>query len=300
MFESPSTSEIKSSIGFDHYIPLDKSWIIRMGILDLMIDSDHTVKFLQNYSGVLSDDLKALLRASRQWLSEEVVDVGESGTLFRFMQYMAWKQGRDVNFQKAGTLETRKITNDPRIIGLSIPELLKLDGGTSQWASASILCNDTGTSSLRETPYKLALTIEAKQHWLQTRANGQSWRPKIDSTLENQALAFIKWLNTGLMEFKPLQAEDFPFAVFFDLMTTEEGERLWPALRHHETDRISEVTYVQNQIKNMNPVDSADHRIIQAAAMRHGNVATFTTKSIRAVNKSWPTFWKFLESSSRL
>ena len=73
------------------YIPLDKSWIIRMGVLDLFNEYDDSINYLKQYYEELSDDLKALYSASIQWKLGKSIDVGESGTLYRFLKFASWK-----------------------------------------------------------------------------------------------------------------------------------------------------------------------------------------------------------------
>jgi hypothetical protein len=251
--------------------------------------SENTIKFLQSQTS-LSTDLEALLRTSLQWKHNQPLDVGESGTLYRFLQFADWKQGGKRTFIRSGTLKQRKITSDPSIISRSIAELLLLDNGTSQWASAAVLLgNDEPKPS--DLPYKLALTYEALEHWQRARAGQESWRPRYDKTIERQAEAYVKWKQTGLMIFEPEQAEDYCFARAFELMTSAEGEKRWPSLRQHESDRIVEM----EQALNQKTVSSRDHRVVQALAMRKGEDVQFAHPDV--VAKSWPLFWDFYKAS---
>ena len=68
----------------NNLIPLDKSWIMRMGVLDLIQGYSDTLEFLQKQE-ILSDDLIALRNAFLAWNSRDVIPVGESGTLYRFL-----------------------------------------------------------------------------------------------------------------------------------------------------------------------------------------------------------------------
>lgn len=97
------------------------------------------------------------------------------------------------------------------------------------------------------------------------------------------------WLATNTMAFTPEQAEDYCFARAFDLMTSAEGEARWPSLRQHESDRIAGMEEALAQ----HEVTSADHRVVQAVAMRKGSEASFAHPE--CVTKSWPQFWKLLE-----
>jgi hypothetical protein len=45
------------------YIPLDKSWINRMALLDFINRSDYSILFLKEQYDELGDDLKAAHRA---------------------------------------------------------------------------------------------------------------------------------------------------------------------------------------------------------------------------------------------
>ena len=265
------------------YIPLDKSWIIRMGVLDYFDGQDYIFEFLDMRDN-LCDDLQALSRALKSWNSGEV-DVGESGTLYRFLKFASWKFGLDKKFILAGTLKQRKICDDPKIVGLSLEKLLELDGGTSQWASAAVLFGNK--EIVENPPFKLKLTYEAVECY------SPDWEPRYDKTILKQALSFLKGFG-----FTPKQAEDYCFARVFGFITREEGERRWPSLRGHESDRILEM---EKQIDNMRKgkeIDSKDHRVVQAIAMFQESDKDITHPEV--VNKSWPQFWKFLRDAPTL
>lgn len=275
------------------FIPLDKSWINRMGILDIVNGRDDIQKFLAEQSN-LGDDLIALKRCAENWSTGGVIDVGESGTLYRLLKFASWKLGLKKEFRTQGTLSHRKVTDDPGIVNLSQAELLKLDNGTSQWATAKVLLGDT--ERLPNPPYKLARTYEAVDHWQQQRAQNLMWVPKYDETISGQAQAFEKMLQGERPNFVPAQAEDFCFAYIFGYITAEEGEQRWPALRYHESDRIVEVQEMHERTKNGEPVTSHDHRVVQAIAMwakLNSHEVKFTHPE--AVNKSWVQFWDFLK-----
>jgi len=121
------------------FIPLDKSWIIRMGILDLINGYNDTINYLEKHSKDLGDDLKALLKVPKQGNSNKPLEEGESGTLYRFLKFASWKLKKDKKFILEGTLKNRKICDNSKIINYLTNELLKIDNGTSQWASASVL-----------------------------------------------------------------------------------------------------------------------------------------------------------------
>lgn len=271
------------------FIPFDKSWMIRLGFLDLQHQRTDMEDFLSNEDPrSLPDDLHALARASRQWREGDPINVGESGTLFRFLQFAAWRRGEDREFIKQGNLQERPIASDPNIVHLPLAKLLLLDNKTSQWASASVLMGN------RETPpkplhYKLQLTYEALTHWEQADGQREAWQPRRDITLARQTAAYHEWLRTGTMNFVPEQAEDYCFARAFDLITPEEGEARWPSLRTQESDRIAEMERALGQ----EVVTSDDHRVVQSVAQRQGGSVTFLHPE--AVSKSYPLFWDMIQ-----
>lgn len=269
------------------YVPFDKSWIIRMGILDLINGRDNIISFLEENYGQLSSDLKALFRALKQWNSGESIEVGESGTLYRFLKFASWKLRLNKKFILSGTLINRKICDNQEIINWPLKRLLTLDNGTSQWASASVLMGNNKT--IENPPFKLKLTYEAIEHW----ENNDKWEVKYDKTIENQVSAYLKWLTDGEINFNAKQAEDYCFARAFNLMTAEEGEKQWPSLRGHESDRIDEM---EKAIKE-DQITSKDHRVIHAITMlRKGNVNVVHPE---CVNKSWPQFWDFINEVAK-
>jgi len=171
----------------DRYIPLDKSWIIRIGILDLLNDRNEVLHFLSRQE-FLGDDLLVLQKVLNSW-KERKINVGESGTLFRFLQFISWKLKLGKIFVKEGTLKTRSICDDSAIVDLKQNELLKLDNGTSQWASAAVLCGDA--ERLKNPPYKLQLTYDAVTYWEEKKLEGVQWESRKDKTIKQQANAFL-------------------------------------------------------------------------------------------------------------
>lgn len=172
--------------------------------------------------------------------------------------------------------------NDPNIVNYSLEELLKLDNGTSQWASAAILLGNK--ERIEDPPFKLQLTYDAVEHWENKRLNDECWEPKYDETILRQAKAYL-----GLERFIAQQAEDYCFARAFGLISPEEGEKRWPSLKSHESNRIEEMEKALQQTG----ITSKDHRVVQAITMLKGDKVKI--KYPNSVNKSWPQFWEFLE-----
>ena len=269
------------------FIPLDKSWIIRMGILDLVNNRKDTICYLNQNYDKLGDDLKILYKALTEWDTQKQITVGESGTLYRFLKFASWKLNKNKEFILKGTLNYREICDNQKIINWSINKLLKLDNGTSQWASASVLLGNN--EKISNPPYKLQVTYDAVKHWKAAREKKEIWKPRYDRTILRQAIAYLGFLKSGKIIFIPEQAEDYCFARAFGLITSKEGERRWPSLRGHESDRIKEMEIALNQKE----VTSKDHRVVQAIAMLKGN--SIKVKHKESVNKSWPQFWSFLD-----
>ena len=212
------------------YIPFDKSWHIRMGVMDLLGGRDDTLHFLKPLltNGKLSDDLKALYAASYAWKQGwERVYVGESATLYRFLKFASWNLNAKKEFMIEKTLKEREICDDPGIVNLPLEGLLKLDHKTSQWASAAVVYDAVfgeGIERIQTDKPKLLLTYEAVDHWKEKRERGERWDIKYDDTLATQAEAYLGLLKTGRMEFEPRQPEDYCFARAFGIIKPEEVE----------------------------------------------------------------------------
>ena len=85
------------------------------------------------------------------------------------------------------------------------------------------------------------------------------------------------------------------------VLKQEEGEKRWPELKGHESNRLEEMENQINRLYNEKEIDSKDHRVIQAIAMLSilkNKKAEFSFPD--CVNKSWPQFWEFLGYARRL
>lgn len=242
------------------------------------------------YGHKISADLIALNIGVNDWLNDKhSIFVGESGTLYRFFQFAIWKYNLDKSLCCRGTLLNREITKDKNIVNLSQEELLKLDNGTSQWASAAALFGDI--HRVDDPPNKLALTYDVLDGWT------ENWKPVMDETIYNQAIYFYNVMGGIEMYWKPSQSEDFCFAYAFNKITKEEGLKRWPALQSHESNRIVEMEKNLDCMMNGRPIISKDHRIVQALVM----LAKVKNRPIQVtyptcVLKSWPLFWSFMDN----
>ncbi len=267
-----------------------------MGVLDILNGYNEIGEFLDKQKD-LGDDLLALKRIAKDWKTTHSIDVGESGTLYRIFKFINWKFNFGKKFKISGTLKNRKVTNDSNVVNLSQKKLLKLDNGTSQWATAMVLCGDK--ERLKNPPYKLARTYEAVSYWNKQRKNLTSWEPRYDETILNQVKVYSELLKGKRPKFKPEQAEDFCFAYTFGYITLKQAEKKWPSLRGHESDRISEMKKVIEHAESDDIITSKDHRVVQAIAM-WGKVSDrkVIIKFPSSVNKSWPQFWKFIKKAA--
>jgi len=276
------------------FIPLDKSWLTRVGVLDIINGYDDIEKILNKQTD-LNGDLLALKNASNTWNTGMPINVGESATLYRLLQFASWKLGLNKKFIKEDTLKGRMITNDPSIVNLNTKELLKLDNGTTQWATASVIAGNK--ERISNPPNKLQQTYDAVDHWNKQRALGLVWEPHYDETIQKQAKVFLDLLSGKKIIFTPVCSDDYCFARVFDYITKENGEKNWPSLRGHETDRIEEMEKAIREAERSEVITSLDHRVIQALAMWckvYNKKLSFLHKD--KVNKSWPKFWDFITS----
>ena len=193
--------DIKSQL-IAKYVPLDKSWIIRMGILDLLYGYNDIDEFLDWRRSELPDDLVALNRAIKSLKAGDYeIDVGESATLYRFLRFLTWRQDIDKRFILRGSLLKRKICENPEIVHYSQKDLLRLDNGTSQWASAAVLLGDG--ERISNPPFKLKVTYAAVKHWTERRIAYSYWEPLYNETIFNQAVSFLELLKEGKTSFVP-------------------------------------------------------------------------------------------------
>lgn len=65
---------------YNKYIPLDKSWLTRVGVLDIINGYEDIEEFIGNQQET-SDDILAIRNASITWRNNQPINVGESPTL---------------------------------------------------------------------------------------------------------------------------------------------------------------------------------------------------------------------------
>lgn len=267
-------------------IPWDKSWIIRMAFISLVNgDVDHVLAWLDANVAELGDDLLALRRTLRQYLAGEHLDVGESGTLLRFWRVFLWQRGDTRQIITRRTLIKRPIYNKPDVLKMSARQMLRLDDGTSQFASIALICGiiNVPRGSL---PHHLNMTVEALEAWTPT------WEPRKDQTILEQAEDYVRYRRTGVSKYRPRQAEGFCYAVAAGTMTARRGKKRWSSLKGHESNRPRAMRLALLPFRRK--IRSRDHRVVQSLAMFRGKQLKFAHPE--CVAKTWPQFWEFLDS----
>jgi len=102
-------------------------------------------------------------------------------------------------------------------------------------------------------------------------------------------------LNYKKSTFIPTNPDDYCFARAFGIVSRKYGEKHWPMLKHHESNRLEEIEVALSQAQKDKVITSKDHRVIQAIAMLYKTKRKRVRfKYLKAVNKSWPQFWDFL------
>jgi hypothetical protein len=301
-----SLEQVQKEVG--DFILLDKSWIIRMGIQDLFRGYSDIVDFLKNQKD-LGGDLEALGRVARDWNGKGPLNVGESGTIYRFVRFYLWQDESARELITEGTLTKRakeKICDNSDLVHWSSERLGKLDEGTTQWQTMAYLLRDR--IKVNNPKYKLQVTYDAVEHWENARAHGEVWQPRKDPTLFNQAMVFLKKLNKLPLEWIPEQAEDYCFARAFgyadeNSLNSPEGKRMFESVRGHEVQRVNDMNELLQQIRTGERISSKDHRGVQSAAMLIKTLEpTLISESIRirfdnpsCVSKTMPKFWDFMK-----
>lgn len=285
-------TDIKRVLIENGLIPISKYWSTRLGFLDILNNTKLFIPLIENREDT-GDDLKALVKISHEWKNRKEINVGEGGALFRYLQFASWKLNLDKIFIKEKTLKDRQICDNPDIVNWSLKKLLTLDNNTPQWASVSILM---GNKEKAPDDYFLNLSKEALRHYMNAKKTGTMCEMRYDETILNQAVTFVSLLMDRKIIYKPTQQDEYCFARAFGLVDKIEGEKRWPELRGHESDRLAEMDNMLEKLESGKEINSKDHRVVQAIAMLavYKDKKTIFTNS-SCVSKSWPQFWKFLE-----
>ncbi len=279
------------------YIPWDKSWIIRLGVLDIASGIPPNPFF---ETPGLGDDLQAIYRCSLEWPNNEPLHVGESATLLRNLRYLSYLQGKSREFVSSGSLIHRNVSDDPHVLQESLDDLMHRDGETSQWAAAALLLEyPRRVHEHIPEEEKVYVSKAAYEHWMIQHSRGALWAPRKDATIARQAHAFHNGMTLGGVFFEPGHSEDYCFARAFNLISRDQGIERWPRLANHETNRFVEMERAL-RLLDQGIISSSDHRVIQAMVM----LATvrkleYNVVHPESVTKTWPGFWQFMQAVAR-
>lgn len=285
------------------FIPLDKSWLIRMGILDLTrgYGPKDLLTFLNSQEN-LGNDLEALKRVALDWASDKPFDVGESGTIYRFIKFYLLKNNIDREIKISETLihRVKKMNIDPDMVNWSLSKLGTLEGGTTQWQTMAILLGNT--EKLEEIPFYLQKTYDAIKHWEEQRKKGEVWQAQKDPTLFKQSKEYLNYLKNGKISIQLSKLGDCDLYCFlraFGVVGKEWAQKNWPQLREHESNRFEEMERTLNEFERGEIIFTKDHRVVQAEAMLLlSKFPNLEITDIRkrfdkpdCVNKTWKSFW---------
>lgn len=301
MFERYSFASTAAELPVEHreFVPVDKSDTHRCLALDELEGFNDGEVMLDSLGSPLPDDVSAFFRSLRQYRTNEPVEVGEGGAVYRSLLYRSYLFNEPRTFVKSGTLKTRSVYENPDMITMPFSALLTLDGGTSQYASARLIWDRDAVVpfGLLHSKYKLQITADAITHWYKQREAGYCWEPKKDETIAAQMAAYLGALATGEMDFYPIQAEDFCFAYAYGKMSVKAAQVRWGQLANHESNRFQSMPEAIKQATNGEIITSNDHRVVQAIALRFG-LPSSRFSNPGCVTKSFPLFWKFKTASA--
>jgi hypothetical protein len=297
------------------FMPLDKCWTIRLGVLDILNGrQDHISNEISSWERLhgpksITKDIKALHACARNWDEQSmVVQVSDCRTLYCFLKYASWKLKDMRSYMIGDDLLIRAPHADPKIVDWDQTKLMTLEGGSTCWASAKVLLGCTHRVFL--PPRLLEMTYNAVCTWKASTKRGTGEYGLFgDMILFRQAAAFWDIIHKG----KSLKVEDLlpdtqsrssrpdplPQDYFmlrtFGVINMVEGRKQFPELSYRR-DRISDMEKQLGNLQMGKPIDTKDHRIIQAITMKSmydGKAADII--HVDAVEKSWPAFWEFLQ-----
>jgi hypothetical protein len=266
--------------------PPEKSWYANLGFLALLEDSPLVVESLRSYGLLLPTDTTDMCRSTEQIArGERIISVGEGGAWARRLAYGNAKFGWGLSLEKARTLQDRPDEFTPDMVDASIAELRTLNKGSSQLASAAVLCGSDEPMP-PDAPYHLRMAYEARDFWQQWPKD-QLLPLRRDATLRRHTLSWLNWHRTGSFMLDLVQPEDYPIARVFEAATPEQALELgWGSLEGHESSRFFSVDDSIDRVARGLPVPYADHRILQALRFKHGWSVRFD--QVQAISKSWP------------
>jgi len=280
-----------------YFTPPDKSKANRRLFLDAMNRKDDTIKVVGRMIAKreqLGKDIVAGYLSAGNWNSGEPMNVLESGSVYRYYRFAAWKLGQDRKFVKTGTLVDRKICDDPNIVNYSLKELGKVDKRTSQWQSAAAMMGNI--EYLENPPYKFQVTKQVIKDWT-LHQNAQEkfgrkirWDLEKDDTILELEKSFLNMIRTGNFVMEPRDSERFCYLNILGDMTPEEGKKRWSSLEGHEENRIIESEKAKRQVIAGERPTSMDHRIQQACGLLQIYRGQKLDVNMRVIDKTWELY----------
>lgn len=284
------------------YVPLDKTYVRVMLSLDDRYGYADSEAILAASGYPLPDDTAMYVQAQDDYYHRRPVHVGEGGANYRTLLYRSYLEDTPLLFVKEGSLKGRPMYERGDMTTMSAKQLAELDNRTTQYLIARMIWGDPEDipDELIEQEFKLQVADEAIADWHAARATNEPWSVRPDATITRQAGLFLRALKSGIKDahFEMMQAEDYCFARIYGYTTPEEGEKRWPRLRRHESDRIASVERAIKQATSGEVIDVNDHRVVQAIAMRWG-LSRDRFKYPDCVTKSWPDFWLFIAEARK-
>lgn len=277
-------TELPSELAVD--IALSKSWHGNLAVLDLIDESDRTIRTLDAYPYELSDDLTVVRSTSELILGgEKDIPVGEGGAWARKLAYASATYGWGLRLQKSGSLAGRPDEFTVKHVGAPLSVLGSLNNRSSQLQSAAVLCdNDEPTPA--NASYHLRMAYEARKYHA-LRAGADIWEHRTDETLQRHGLAWLNWLISGVMALEPVQAEDYAQMRVFGTITPNQARTLgWFSLAGHESNRFVEVDEAIHEAQTGQVVKIDDHRPLMALRWKYGPDVRLARP--QAISKSWP------------
>lgn len=266
--------------------PLEKSWYANLGLADLIVGNDRTVRSLDAYPKPLPHDVLHMRESSRLILAgEKDIPVGEGGACARKLTFASAIFGWGLRLHKAGSLKDRPDEFTPDMVQWSLKDLGTVNKDSSQLASASVMCGNVEPIP-DNAAYHLKLAHEAREHW-QNYPSDKPWDIKLDRTIRRHSVAYVGWLATGIFNLEMIQPEDYAIGRVFQVATPQDAINLgWSSLEGHESSRLVSVDEAIAQATAGEEVTLIDHRPLQALRMRYGYGVRFA--NIQAISKSWP------------
>lgn len=281
------------------FIPLDKSHSLCLGAIDIIHGRGERFlreidKWAYSNNNNVPIDVRAACSCARVWNDpKSSIPVGNSKTLYCLLKFAMWLKNDQRMCLVGDDLFSRETCRDPSVTKWDQKKLMTLEGGSPQWASASVISGDK--EKIYDAPYHLSLTYRAIHQW-----NTGKYALQLDKPILGQSRAFQDLLKSRSTSWEPETPEDYCFARSFDKISLSSGRQKWPFLMCKASNRILQMETAMSEYNQGKTISSYDHRIVQAIAMK----SLFDSKSISfsnptVVDKSWPSFWEFLQAVNK-